>query len=354
MIDALSGRMFLRQPRLLTDYRLLGRSGLRVSPVSLGTMTFGPAWGSDPKEAGLIVDTYLAAGGNFIDTADLYGEGKSEQLVGEKIEGRRDSVVLATKYSMVRRKGDPNASGNHRKNMMAAVEASLRRLKTEYIDLYYLHAWDASTPPDEILRAFDDLIRQGKILYIGISDTPAWQVSRMQAIAELRGWTQFAALQIEYSLLERTVERDLIPMAREMGLGVIPWSPLGGGLLTGKYGSQPAVGSEGRASLLQAAGKVRERTLNIAAVVRTVADRHGRTPSEIAIAWTLQNPAVAAPIIGARTLAHLEGNLKALEVAFTEDDLTELNNASSIELGFPHDFLVAPHLHAVLGKRMTR
>jgi aryl-alcohol dehydrogenase-like predicted oxidoreductase len=221
----------------LDDYRLLGRSGLRVSPLTLGTMTFGAgAWGSKDEEAAQVVDHYIASGGNFIDTANFYGQlGQSEVLLGKMMQGRRNRLVISTKYSLTTCPGDPNAAGNHRKNMVHSVEDSLRRMGTDYIDLYYLHMWDFRTPVDEIMRAFDDLVRAGKILYIGVSDTPAWQASRMQAIAEQRGWSQFCALQIPYSLVERTVEHELIPMGAEMGMGVCPWSPLGGGVLSGKY-----------------------------------------------------------------------------------------------------------------------
>ena len=210
--------------RSLASYRLLGRSGLRVSPFALGTMTFGLdwSWGSDPAESRRVFDAYVERGGNFIDTASNYTNGTAEALVGEFAEGRRDDLVIATKYSLNRRAGDPNAGGNHRKNMVHSVETSLRRLRSDYIDLLYLHVWDGTTPVEEILRALDDLVRAGKVLYAGISDTPAWQVSRMQAIADLRGWTPFVALQIEHSLIERTVERELVPMARELGLGVGP------------------------------------------------------------------------------------------------------------------------------------
>jgi aryl-alcohol dehydrogenase-like predicted oxidoreductase len=211
----------------LDNYRLLGRSGVRVSPLCLGTMTFGVepgAWGCTDAEAAQLVDLYIDQGGNFIDTADFYGQlGQSEVLLGQAVNGRRDRLVISTKYSLTTSPGDPNASGNHRKNMVRSVEDSLKRMKTDYIDLYYLHMWDFHTPVDEILRAFDDLVRAGKILYIGLSDTPAWQASRMQAIAELRGWSQFCALQISYGLTERTVEREMIPMAAEMGMGVCPW-----------------------------------------------------------------------------------------------------------------------------------
>ncbi|MBF6327109.1 aldo/keto reductase [Nocardia transvalensis] len=331
----------------LDTYRLLGRSGLRVSPLALGTMTFGAdwGWGADTDDARKLFDTYVERGGNFIDTASMYTNGSSEKLLGEFARDNREALVLATKYTMLRRPGDPNSGGNHRKSMVASVEASLRQLNTDYIDLLYLHAWDFLTPVEEILRGLDDLVRQGKVLYVGISDAPAWQVARMQTIADLRGWSPLVALQIEYSLIERTGERDLIPMAREMGLGVIPWSPLGSGVLTGKYGradlAEAGVGSpEGtRKNVALASGALTERGLAIADVVKEVAADLGRTPSQVALAWTLQNPGVTAPIIGARTPAQLEDNLGALDVEFDAPHLTRLAEASAIDLGFPHNML---------------
>ncbi|MEV1176832.1 aldo/keto reductase [Nonomuraea sp. NPDC049784] len=334
----------------LDTYRLLGRSGLRVSPMALGTMTFGTdwGWGSDKDESRRIFDTYVERGGNFIDTANQYTEGTSETLVGEFASGRREQLVLATKYTLARRPGDPNSGGNHRKSMVQSVESSLRRLNTDYIDLLYLHAWDFTTPVEEILRAMDDLVRAGKVLYAGISDAPAWQVSRMQAIADLRGWAPLIALQIEYSLVERTVERDLIPMAREMGLGVIPWSPLASGVLTGKYSRADlaqevsADPSGTRKNVAAANGSLTERALDIADVAKQVASELGVTPSQVALAWTTLNPGVTAPIIGARTLAQLEDNLRALEVRFSESQLAALEEASRVDLGFPHEFLNRP------------
>src|SRR6202011_673172 len=218
-------------------YRLFGNSGLRVSEASLGTMTFGEdwGWGSPKDESRKIYDAYREAGGNFVDTANLYTNGTSESLVGEFIRDHRQSVVLATKYTNAMAGNDPNAAGNHRKSMVQALEASLRRLKTDYVDLYWLHIWDQMTPVEEVMRAFDDLVRQGKILYIGVSDAPAWWIAQANTLAELRGWTQFIGLQIEYSLIERTVERELIPMAKALNLGILAWSPLAGGVLTGKY-----------------------------------------------------------------------------------------------------------------------
>lgn len=340
----------------LDTYRLLGRSGLRVSPLSLGTMTFGAdwGWGADRDESRKIFDTYLDRGGNFIDTASQYTNGTSEQLLGEFTVNNRESLVLATKYTMLRRPGDPNSGGNHRKSMFASVEASLRKLNTDYLDLLYLHAWDFLTPVDEILRGMDDLVRSGKVLYVGISDAPAWQVSRMQAIADLRGWSPLVALQIEYNLAERTVERDLIPMAREMGLGVIPWSPLASGVLTGKYSradlDHEAAGSpEGtRKNVAAANGALTERALTIADVVKEVAGELGKTPAQVALAWTLRNPGVTAPIIGARTATQLTDNLGALDVEFDAAQLARLAQVSAIELGFPHDMLARPMTRGVV------
>lgn len=331
----------------LDTYRLLGRSGLRVSPLALGAMTFGAdwGWGADTDDARKLYDHYIELGGNFIDTASGYTNGSSERLLGEFTRDSRDSVVLATKYTMLRDPADPNSGGNHRKSMMTSVESSLRRLNTDYIDLLYLHAWDFTTPVEEILRGMDDLVRQGKVLYVAISDAPAWQVSRMQAIADLRGWSPLVGLQIEYSLVERTSERDLIPMAAELGLGVIPWSPLAGGVLTGKYRAADLQVPENsspegtRRDVVLSQGQLTERSLRIAQVVTEVATDLGKTPAQVALAWTLRNPAVTAPIIGARTPAQLEDNLGALDIEFDDTHLARLDEVSAIDLGFPHTML---------------
>ncbi|MCK9563433.1 MAG: aldo/keto reductase [Bacteroidales bacterium] len=339
--------------RQLDDYRLLGRSGLRVSPLSLGAMTFGmPAeWGSSDAEAARMVDHYVDRGGNFIDTANFYGTGGSEKVLAPLIKGRRSRLVVATKYSLTMCPGDPNASGNQRKNMVQAVEDSLRRLGTDYIDLLYLHIWDGRTPVEEILRAFDDLVRAGKIVHAGISDTPAWQISRMQAIADLRGWAPLVALQIPYSLVERTVEREFMPMAVEMGLGVLPWSPLGGGVLTGKYSREDLKPQSGmamhdldsRKKINLATGRLSERALDIADAVAAVAAEMERSPAQVALAWTLLNPAVTSPIIGARTFAQLEANLAALEVVFSDEQIRRLAAVSAIETTFPHNMIPSGH-----------
>lgn len=331
----------------LTDYRLLGKSGLRVSPLSLGTMTFGTDWnwGSDKEESRKVFDLYVERGGNFIDTADAYTNGTSETYLGEFMASRREQLVIATKYSCNTRQGDPNAGGNHRKNMIQSVEASLKRLKTDYIDLYWLHIWDFLTPIEEIMRAFDDLVRAGKVLYIGISDAPAWKVSQANTIAELRGWTPFIGLQIEYNLLERTVERDLTPMAQELNIGVVPWSPLGGGVLTGKYNkTQPQDANtnqetSSRKEFNQTFGKLTDRNLKVAEEVQKIATEIGRSPAQVALNWLLQKPGVISPILGARTIGHLEDNLQCLDFVLSPEHMAHLDEVSKIELGFPHDFL---------------
>ena len=331
----------------LDNYRLLGRSGLRVSPLSLGTMTFGVSpdeWGTPEDEAARMLDHFMDRGGNFVDTANFYGGmGGSEKMLGKLAKGKRERLVIATKYSLTMGPGDPNAAGNQRKNMVQAVEASLKRLGTDYIDLLYLHVWDSRTPVEEILRAFDDLVRAGKIVYAGISDTPAWQISRMQAIADLRGWTPFVALQIPYSLTERTVEREYMPMAREMGLGVLPWSPLSGGVLTGKYSREDLKAQvsremgtmNDRKTMNLATGRLNEPALDIADVVKEVAEELGKSAAQVALAWTLLDPAVDSPIIGARTFSQLEDNLGAMDVTFSDDQIERLDEVSRIEPCFP-------------------
>ncbi|WP_434444799.1 aldo/keto reductase [Lentzea sp. E54] len=343
-------------PLTLDTYRLLGRSGLRVSPLALGTATFGTewGWGADKDDARKLFDTYVDGGGNFIDTADTYTEGSSERLLGEFTRQNRDSLVLATKYTTLSRPGDPNSAGSSRKNLFASVEGSLRRLNTDYLDLLLLHVWDFATPVEEILRGLDDLVRQGKVRYLGMSNVPAWEISRMQAIADLRGWSPLVALQIEYSLINRTGERDLIPMARELGLGVCPYSPLGGGVLTGKYTRADLTGQgtdsadSSRKSFNTGLGLVSERNLAIADVVREVAGELGHTPAQVGLAWTLRTPGVAAPVIGARTAAQLTDNLGALEVDFSDDQLARLDAVSAIELGNPHALLASDHIRTVM------
>jgi aryl-alcohol dehydrogenase-like predicted oxidoreductase len=340
-------------PLTLDTYRLLGRSGLRVSPLALGTATFGTefGWGAEKAEARKLFDIYVERGGNFIDTANTYTGGSSERQLGEFTRDNRESLVLATKYTTLRRPGDPNSTGSHRKSLFASVEGSLRRLNTDYLDLLYLHVWDFTTPAEEILRGMDDLVRQGKVLYVAMSNVPAWEISRMQTIAELRGWSPLVGLQIEYNLINRAAERDLLPMARTMGLGVTPYSPLAGGLLTGKYSradlTAADAGESTRKSFNANLGMVTERNLAIADVVKEVAVELDRTPAQVGLAWTLHNPGVTASIVGARTAEQLTGNLAALEVDLTAAQLARLDEASAIELGYPHDLLASDHIRTV-------
>ncbi|OLR91385.1 aldo/keto reductase [Actinokineospora bangkokensis] len=339
----------------LDSYRLLGRSGLRVSPLALGTATFGTGsgWGTDEEGARALFDAYVERGGNFLDTANTYAGGSSEQLLGRFARGRREGLVLSTKYTTLRTPGDPNSAGSHRKSLVGSVESSLRRLDTDYLDLLHLHVWDGVTPVEEVLRGLDDLVRQGKVLYAAMSNAPAWEVSRMQAIADLRGWTPLVGLQVEYNLVNRAAERELIPMARALGLGVTPYSPLAGGVLSGKYGRAGEQAQSTRASFNAGLGLVTDRNLGIAAVVAEVAGELGSTPAQVALAWLLHNPAVTAPVVGARTAEQLVGNLAALEVDLTADHLARLDGASAIELGYPHDLLAGDHIRAVMRGDLT-
>jgi len=327
-------------------YRLFGKSGLRVSELCLGTMTFGLewGWGADKDESRKIFDTYADAGGNFVDTANRYTEGTSERWLGEFVKSDRHHFVVATKYTLRDQTGDPNRAGNHRKNMMRSVEESLRRLDTEFIDLFWVHAWDGMTPVDEVLRGLDDLVRSGKVHYIGISDTPAWVVSQANTMAELRGWTSFAGLQIEYSLLQRAPERDLLPMAKHFGMAVTPWGAIGGGALTGKY----LKGEQGR--VVEASARRSARANAIAAVVVEQAEKLGVPPAQLAINWARQNYAgvTAIPIIGARTAAQLQDSLGCLNFQIPEESMQALHAASAIELGFPHEFLASDNIRELI------
>ena len=322
-------------------YRLLGNSGLRVSEAALGTMTFGDdwGWGSSKDEARKVYDAFRDAGGNFIDTANFYTNGTSEAFLGEFMQGHRQSIVMATKYTNANAGTDPNAAGNHRKSMMQAVEASLKRLQTDFIDLYWVHIWDQITPVEEVMRGLDDLVRQGKVLYVGISDAPAWWVAQANTLAHLRGWSPFTALQIEYSLTERTVERELIPMAKALNLGLTAWSPLANGVLTGKYHGHGSSES-GRMSsdMMKQFMPEQQRTDRIVAAVKTVSDEIGRSMAQVALAWLRYRAVPVIPIIGARKLAQLQDNLASFELTLSVDQLNTLDEASRIELGFPHDF----------------
>lgn len=325
------------------QYKLLGKSGLRVSELCLGTMTFGEdwGWGAAREESKKIYDLFREAGGNFIDTANIYTNGTSEKFLGEFIASERDAIVLATKYTNGLGEGNPNGSGNQRKSMVQSIEGSLKRLNTDYIDVLWLHTWDFMTPAEEVMRAFDDLVRAGKVLYIGISDAPAWVVSQCNTLAELRGWTQFVGLQIEYSLIQRTPERDLLPMAHTLDIGVTAWSPLASGWLTGKYTNGKDDGDDKRLDSEMMEGFVdkSDRNTTIAQTVDKIAEQTGNSSSQIALAW-LQSKNVI-PIIGARKAHHVEDNLKCIEVQLSTEQIKQLDEVSKIELGFPHDFFKA-------------
>ena len=320
-------------------YKLLGHSGLRVSELCLGTMTFGEdwGWGASYETSRQIFDAYAEAGGNFIDTANLYTNGTSEIYVGDFIGGERDKWVVATKYSLNTGQGEINAGGNHRKNMVQAVEASLERLRVDYIDLLWLHAWDYTTPVEEVMRAFDDLVRAGKVLYIGVSDTPAWIVAQANTLATLRGWTPFIGLQIEYSLRERTPERELLPMAAALDIGITAWSPLGGGVLTGKYNKEEP--TSGRLSGTDSMVVISERDLEMAEVVITIAKDLDRPPAQVALNWLRQHSQTIIPILGSRKLEQMQQNLACLDFELTPTQMQQLNQVSAIDLGFPHAFL---------------
>jgi aryl-alcohol dehydrogenase-like predicted oxidoreductase len=319
-------------------YRLLGNSGLRVSEAALGTMTFGEewGWGAGKEEARKVYDAFRDAGGNFIDTANLYTNGTSESYLGEFMEGHRQSVVMATKYTNAAPGNDPNAGGNQRKNMMQSVEASLKRLKTDYIDLYWVHIWDQITPVEEVMRGLDDLVRQGKVLYVGISDAPAWWVAQANTLAQLRGWSAFVGLQIEYSLIERTVERELIPVAKALNVGVTAWSPLAGGVLSGKYHGQGSA-EQGRMSsdMMKAFAPEPERADRIVRAVKAVADTVDRSLPQVALAWLRYRPVPVIPIIGARKLSQLKDNLASFDLTLAAEQVKVLDEASQIDLGFP-------------------
>src|SRR5229473_105935 len=329
-----------RKKEISLRYRLLGNSGLRVSEAALGAMTLGDewGWGSAKDEAHKVYDAFREAGGNFIDTANFYTNGTSESFLGEFMKGHRQSVVMASKYSMAAPGIDPNAAGNHRKSMMQAMEASLKRLQTDYIDLYWVHMWDQITPVEEVMRGLDDLVRQGKVLYVGVSDFPAWWIAQANTLASLRGWSPFVALQMEYSLIERTVERELIPIARALNLGVTAWSPLSRGVLTGKYHGHGS-SEPGRMSsdMMKELMPEQQRTDRIVATVKTVSDETGRSMAQVALAWLRYRPVPVIPIIGARKLSQFQDNLASFDVTLSAEQLKALDEASVIELGFPYE-----------------
>ncbi len=323
----------------LDKYITLGRSGLRVSPLCLGTMTFGEdlGWGSSVEESRQIMDRFIELGGNFLDTANFYTKSHSEKIIGDHIgqnKARRDRLVLATKFSGNLYPGDPNGGGSNRKSIVSACENSLRRLQTDYIDLYWLHNWDMHTPIEETMAALDDLVRTGKVRYIGVSDTPAWKIAEANVLARFRGWSSFIGLQIEYSLLERSVEQELVPMAREFGLGITPWSPLKSGALSGKYNRKNAGQVKpDRSTFIQAF--INEKTYVIVDQLEEIARKHDSTPARVALAWLQAKPGVTSVIIGARRISQLEDNVKATELKLTTEEIGKLDLLTKPTFGFP-------------------
>ncbi len=340
----------------LARYALLGRSGLRVSPLCLGTMTFGTEWGwGIPRERAFeLMDVYAEAGGNFLDTADIYTGGTSEEIVGAWLRerGARDRTVLATKFSLSTTDGDPNGGGNGRKHMMRALEASLARLGTDCVDLYWVHAWDGVTPVDEIMRALDDAVRAGKVRYVGLSNVPGWIAARAQTLAELRGSSPLCALQLEYSLVERNIEREHVPLALALGMGIVPWSPLASGLLTGKFrrGEGGALEGEGRFKRFENSTHpgfkklYTERNWRILDALREVAGALGRSPAQVAVAWATRRPGVTSTLLGATTRGQLEDTLRALDVDIPADAQRALDDAGAPDLHYPY-------MHAQPGMR---
>jgi aryl-alcohol dehydrogenase-like predicted oxidoreductase len=332
-------------------YKLLGPSGLRVSEICLGTMSFGDAWGfgADERESHRILAAYAEAGGNFVDTANKYHEGGSEEIVGRFLGSERDRWVVASKYTLAMRSGDPNAAGNSRKNMRQSVEASLRRLRTDYLDLLFVHAWDYATPVEEVMRGLDDLVRAGKVNYVALSDAPAWIASQANTLAGLRGWSPFIALQVEYSLIERTAERELLPVADAFGLTITAWAPMGGGVLTGKYSrassATPADTRRGQQNQM----RLTERNLEIAREVDRIAVELGATSAQVAVAWVRQRGEGIVPIVGVRELEQLEDVLGSLDVQLSADHRSRLDEVSRIELGFPYTLLQSPVGQLVYG-----
>lgn len=351
-------------PTSLTSYTLLGRSGLRVSPLTLGTMTFGTewGWGSAKETAFAIMDRYFEAGGNVLDTADGYTGGTSESLIGEYLadRGTRDRAVIATKFTLNSVTGDPNSGGNGRKNIHHALEGSLRRLRTDYVDLYWLHAWDGLTPVEEVLTTLDALVRAGKVRYIGFSDVPAWYLGRAQTIAELRGYERIAGLQLEYSLVERNIEREHVPAALQLGLGITPWSPLASGLLTGKYTRDGVTAKgEGRLPAIAASGNPAFEKLftdanwRIVDTLVAVARELGAPPAQVALSWVAHRPAVASTIIGATKLEQLDTNLAALAVDIPAPLLARLDEVSRPPLVHPYHFFETPQLRSMISGGTT-
>lgn len=346
----------------MKTFRLLGRTGLRVSPLALGAMTFGEefGWGANESTARQIFDRYVDAGGNFIDTADVYTAGTSETLVGKFTAERklRDRLVIATKYTFGAEPGNPNAGGNGRKNLYRAIEGSLKRLRMDYIDLFWMHAWDKLTPIEEVMSSLNDLVRAGKVRHVGLSDAPAWYVSRAHTLAEWRGWEKLAAVQLEYSLAERGMEAEFVDLARELGIGITVWSPLASGLLSGKYRSA-ADFQKGRLGAIQDTENPVFRKLlddprnwQVIDALVAVAEKLGKSPAQVALNWVATQPGIATTIIGATKLSQLEDNLGALDFELPPELRTKLDQVSAPALPALYLFFSAP-MQAMITNRTT-
>ena len=341
-------------------YKLFGNTGLRVSELSLGTMTFGKGWGwgSSPDESRRVFDAYVEAGGNFFDTANMYTGGDSEKILGEFIAANRDQYVIATKCTLTMNPADPNAGGNHRKNLTSAVNASLTRLDTDYIDILWLHSWDFLTPVEETMRVLDDLVRSGKIQYVGVSNVPAWYLAKANMLAELRGWTAFAGIQINYSLIERSSEREMLLYVDSHGLLTTAWSPLGGGMLTGKYGT----GTDRRepeGMRHSEEGPFRDfsltdRNFEIAGTVKAVADELGCSMAQVALAWLLHKNDNIVPIIGAREVRQLEDNLASVKISLSADQMQRLSDVSAPVPEYPGAFWAAVGPASLYGETLDK
>jgi aryl-alcohol dehydrogenase-like predicted oxidoreductase len=348
----------------MNNYVLLGRSGLRVSRLCLGTMTFGTEWGWGNAEdtSRQIFNQYLDSGHNFIDTADGYTNGTSETLIGKftKERGGRERMVLATKFGFAREQGDPNTGGNGRKNIYNALHTSLRRLQTDYIDLYWLHNWDSFTPAGEVLSTLDDLVRSGKVRYVGFSNAPGWYLGQAQTIAEFRGYAPIIALQLEYSLVKREIEREHVPAALEFGMGITPWSPLASGLLSGRYQGDTGISGEGRLQAVKEhpafSSLFTERNWRIAGELIQVAKQIGRSPAQVALNWVTNRPGVSSTIIGATKMAQLEDNLAALDFTIPAELNARLDEISALETPYPYYFFTGQQFREMVsgGTKISR
>lgn len=338
-----------KQIASLAEYDLLGRSGLRVSPLSFGTATFGnswgPHWGTEIDNAKVMLKRYVEAGGNFIDTANTYHEGQSEEITGQLVKElfNRDSIVIATKFAFGALLGDPNSGGNGRKNIMQSLDASLKRLGTDYIDLYWMHNWDTVTSAEELMSTLNQAVQSGKVRYIGLSNPPAWYLGRAQTIAELRGWEKLAAIQMEYSLAMRNIEFEYVDAALEMGIGILPWSPLANGLLTGKYRREDGqIKGDGRLANAWVTDPhidpLDQKNHDLVEGLVEVAKQLNRTPAQVALNWVTRRPGVVSTIIGATKLSQLEDNLQALEFVIPDEQLAKLNKLSEPKVGYPYFF----------------